>query len=601
MHNITRWLWVALLAGIAAAACAQHPPVVPDKPQTPEPEAIVLSDTAQLLRVSMALRGTRPTLDEQRDALADPGAIARLAGEYVHSAAFGEVMRNLHNEDLLTRAAIRPDLFGFRPTQACNGCPEQCLNNCPQGCRPVCRPEEDFTPQDEYLQGLTEYEISQSVQESPLRFIEHVIMNDRPYTEIITADYTISNDITAAVWGHQDYDGSGEWRQASWADGRATAGLLSDSVLFNRHKSTANNDNRGRANMISRALLCYDFASREVEVGGVDLSDDNAVENALSTNAACVSCHQALDPIGSAFYGHFGFHPSGNTTIGYPVSIAMGPNASGKLYNSQTEGNWQFRTGRAPAFFGTPVNNVVELGAAIADDPRFSLCAAQRFYAFFHRISVDDVPLAIASELQSGFVASGYNAKQLALDIVLRDDFRELASAEGDSGLKLVTPEQISRAITDLTGLTWTATLPQEGTRNLVTDPTFGFAVLAGGIDGFATLSHAQAPNATATLFMRALSAEAAHHVVENDFAVDLASRRLLGGVNSDESSADAIKSQLVDLHLRIFGEALTIDDEEIGASHQLFDATFVRTGDVAHAWKTTLTALLQDPRMTFY
>ena len=54
--------------------------------------------------------------------------------------------------------------------------------------------------------GATVAEVN-TVYEEPLRLIEYVITHDRPYTEIVTADYTISDPISAVVWG-QSRDGS---------------------------------------------------------------------------------------------------------------------------------------------------------------------------------------------------------------------------------------------------------------------------------------------------------------------------------------------------------------------------------------------------------
>jgi hypothetical protein len=119
--------------------------------------------------------------------------------------------------------------------------------------------------------------INTSIIEAPLRLIEHVVMLDRPYTEIVTADYTLADDVVATVWGlPYDVDGA-RWQETRYPDARAHAGILSDSFLFTRHSTTYSNKSRGRANAISRALLCYDFLSREIPVdSGIDLADPAA-------------------------------------------------------------------------------------------------------------------------------------------------------------------------------------------------------------------------------------------------------------------------------------------------------------------------------------
>jgi hypothetical protein len=47
----------------------------------------------------------------------------------------------------------------------------------------------------------TEAEYLREVSEEPLRLIEYVVMNDRPFGEIVTADYAIASPLAIDVWG----------------------------------------------------------------------------------------------------------------------------------------------------------------------------------------------------------------------------------------------------------------------------------------------------------------------------------------------------------------------------------------------------------------
>ena len=42
--------------------------------------------------------------------------------------------------------------------------------------------------------------INQSLAEEPLQLINHIVKHDLTYTEVITADYHMLNDVTAAIW-----------------------------------------------------------------------------------------------------------------------------------------------------------------------------------------------------------------------------------------------------------------------------------------------------------------------------------------------------------------------------------------------------------------
>src|SRR5688572_28442775 len=219
------------------------------------PAPVYLSPSEHLVRISMALRGTRPSAEELAAVEADPAALEAIVDGYLDSPNFGETMRDLHNESLLVLA----DYFFY-----------------PAG-------YVDLPP----LEGTDPYTLNRSVMEASLRLVEHVIMEDKPYSEIVTADYTLANGIVAAIFG-LPYEGDGEsWELSSWEDGRGNAGILSDGWMYQRHSSTISNANRGRANALSRSLLCYDFASRDVELdASINLADPDEVANAVVENAA---------------------------------------------------------------------------------------------------------------------------------------------------------------------------------------------------------------------------------------------------------------------------------------------------------------------------
>ena len=88
------------------------------------------------------------------------------------------------------------------------------------------------------------------------------------------------------------------WQVVEPPPDRRNAGILADSWLFSRHGSTISNAGRGRANAISRALLCFDFQTRDIEIdASVNLADPNEVAEAVQKNPSCVACHQQLDPL----------------------------------------------------------------------------------------------------------------------------------------------------------------------------------------------------------------------------------------------------------------------------------------------------------------
>jgi hypothetical protein len=530
-------------------------------------EVVLLSPAQHLVRASMVLRGARPGIDEIERVTAEPAELEALVDSYLESPGFAETVRDLHDEALLTRFATLPPLGPLADT--------------PTG------------------------RLQASIGEEPLRLIEHVVMNDRPYTEIVTADYTMANPVTATAYGlAHDADGA-QWQEARYGDGRPAAGVLSTNAFYLRHRSAGANWHRGRANAVSKAFLCYDFLSRDVVVdGNIDLSDPEAVAGAVVANPACASCHQTLDPLASFFWG---FEPNvGMMEVqasGYPLFA---------LFQPRRAGRWQGTSGRPPSYFGLAGDSVGDLGRLIAADPRFSLCASKRFYAYLSQTEVADVPLDLAARLQEELVASGYSARALARAVVLSDEFRvshgeSEDTAEALVGIKKARPSELARMIEDLTGFSWRtdADLRLRGGRvgpvDLLADDAVGFRVLAGGIDSFFVVEPSHTFNATSVLVLRELAAAAAGHVVEADFDAPAPDRRLLTLVEADTRDEAAVRAQLAALSSRFYADTSPPGSEAVGEAYALFRSALERTGDVEHAWKTTLTAMLQDLRIATY
>lgn len=555
----------------------------------PGVEIAPLSPTDRLVRISMALRGRRPALEELDAVEADPAALDAIIDTYLDDPRFGETIRDLHNEALL----VLVDYFVF-----------------PAGFPPLGP-----------AAGHDIYALNRAVTEAPLRLIEHVVMNDRPYDEIVTAEYTVADDQVAAVWG-LPAGGDGEWTETQWDDGRGNAGILSDSWLVQRHGSTPSNANRGRANAISRALLCYDFADRDIVLDAdIDLSDPEAVAHAVSQNQACASCHQGLDPLASFFQDYFPqFLPA------EIVEVAVDEDDQAYPLPTYYPGIFTDLLGvpmRDRGFFGAPGDDLPALGRLIADDPRFSACAARRFVAYFHQIDPSDVPQALEAEFQSVLLDSGMDAKALAKAIVLDerfaashvvvdedDDPAAPSPADDVVGVKKARPVQLGQLFEDLTGFRWRTDLgvvdPVDlpyglGHVDLMDDSFLGYAVLAGGLDSIYVTRPSHTYSASTSLVLRALAQLAASFVVAADFAAAPASRRLLGQVEATTTDEAAIRDQLVALHRRLYGARIEPDGVEADDGWALWSGALAHGGDPARAWTVTLTAMLQDLRIAYY
>ena len=183
--------------------------------------------------------------------------------------------------------------------------------------------------------------VQYGARRAPLELIAHVVENDLPYTEILTADYIMANPMTAAAYGastrfadpedvHEfkparivDYYRRGEGYESEYDPFTLAvrvldpgpldtdyphAGILNTIAFLKRYPSTATNRNRARSRWTYYHFLGLDIeksASRTTDP--VALADTN---NPTMHNPACTVCHSVLDPVAGAFqnYGDEGWY-----------------------------------------------------------------------------------------------------------------------------------------------------------------------------------------------------------------------------------------------------------------------------------------------------
>jgi len=580
----------------------------------PTPTKIEMLDPVEsLTRASMAVRGQRPSLDEIAQMEADPAALDGLVDGWMTSDAFAETIKDLHAELYLIRADTNFQL-----------------------------PVAGIVEQAGYSQG----DLHRSTVEAPLELVKEIVLEDRPYTEILTTDYTVADDVVATIYGLTYDDDAGGWQHTQWSDGRPQSGLLSDSEMWRRHVSNAANYHRGRANFVSRTFLCEDIASRDVFVeGGVDISKPDAVAEAVSTNPGCIGCHNALDPLAAFWWGYKEQLHRGAILTAYASGCEWdwtnGPPPRDppsyriehwcyplKFYDVSDQDLWYDKGLKAPAYYGVPADDMTDLGWLVTEDPRFATCTARTFAGYLTQTDRMELPVDYVNEMREVFVESGYSAKALVKAIVLSEPFQtrrvlpasDIYDRAMDApelagfvpGLQTLRPEQASRTFADLTGFTWLANQDAVDCENigsnscwnnidLVYTDLFGFRSMMGGIDGYTVTHPIHSPTPTHEIVLGKLAREAAGFVLQNEFDKPAAERRLLTLVEPTTVDEVSVRNQIAALHLRILSERLAPDSEEIGETYALWSGMYAATSDTAKAWEITISALLQDPRMVFY
>ena len=278
-----------------------------------------LDPVALLARISLDVRGVRPSDDEIAQVVADPEAVWTLTDTYLTDPRWGGQLRNLYAVIYRTRYE---DLY--------------------------------ITP-DEY--GLLDWDgkvgFYTSLPDEPLRILSTVAEEDAPWTEIVTADWTVFDETLASIWPSDYPEGATGWRKVHYTDGRPAVGVIASNDLWIRYYSTESNANRGRANQLSRILLCSDYLERPVDFDiAASASTGDALLDALQNNPTCVACHAGLDPLASYLYGFWNY--------GFPSA------EDNKRYHPERELLWKTVTGIPPSYFGTPSYTLEDLASAIA-------------------------------------------------------------------------------------------------------------------------------------------------------------------------------------------------------------------------------------------
>ncbi len=554
---------------------ACHDPEPPPVTPAPPPEVARLSSDALTERVSMAVRGLRPTIAEL-DRASDPAGLEALVDVWLSTPEFGAMLRDLH-----------ADAWGLR----IDG-------------------EEQWPPVGP-LAKFSQADLATSLGEEPLKLVEDVVMSGRPYTDILLTNELMADEIVELANPITREAGEG-WTHATWADGRPAAGILVSTALWRRYTTNLSGKHRQRGLFVAQRLLCDDLRARDFPVVPLEgIIDEAGIDDAVSTDPNCVSCHATLDPL-SAFFWAFNDNLRGSDVSAaydngcvrntadhcYPVHH----------YQPQDEGDWALYDLPAPGYYGQQAETLADLAVRIAADPRFPQCTARRFEAWFTDTPWNLVSDARADALTAVFTSSGLDARELVKAIVLSDEFASAAPEEGE-GVPLldVRPEAYARALEGLTGLTWSANPDHAdcsaqgkcwGDSELMLGVRYGYRVLGGASDGVIIPATIGA-SPTRVAAYGALAAELAGGVVDADFA-GTGTPHLLDRVGPTTDNEAEVRMQLAALHLRILGERVATDSDVVDETWTLWHGEASRSNPVT-AWKVTIYALFTDPQMWLY
>ena len=565
-------------------------------PKTPRYfEGVVMLDDRRLLRrATLSLAGRLPT-EAEYAAVAKDGlkAIPAILDGVLKEDAFYDRLREGYNDIFLT--------LGI------DGNPDQTVLSYEhfEKTRQWYTTYDLSHIKDKDERQRTEWKIAAEYRKAILgetmKLIEYIVRNNKPFTEILTADYIMVSPYSARGYGvYEQVKGqfkkpedlfeyvpvklkalvgrSPQENQESATGFYPHAGLLSTFQYLSRYPTTETNRNRLRARMFYQHFLGVDVLELAARVS--DAAAVTAKYKVPTMQAAeCVVCHKTLDPLAGLFQDYWRFADQG-------------------VYGKRKEGWFTDMFGAGFEGENLPAKDrwrsLQWLGERTAKDPRFAVAMTEHVYYLLTGRRVLLPPkdfedrlyparLRAYSEqrrqtetIAARFATSGFNLKNVFKDWVVSEFYRAdgLATVVNDPcrrmelddvGLiRLLSPEQLERKVRAVFGQPW----------GKLTDQ---LEVLYGGIDSKEVTDRAVDPSGAMGSIQRMMSNEVACKYVSREFALPPAKRKFFPGIEADVipgRSADgdkAIRKAIVYLNEKILGRYDEANSAEVQRTFDLF------------------------------
>ena len=260
------------------------------------------------------------------------------------------------------------------------------------------------------------------------------------------------------------------------------------------------------------------------------------------------------------------------------------PQAQYVHYSQMEHLRYLTTTPTPPAYYGHPGEDLADLGAMIAADPRFYQCATERFWTGLTRQLPNEDTL---SSLSADFYAADGDARALIRAIVTSESYRA-------TDLRVLPPEQLYTALSDLGSWDPGSDL-DEGLKALAWNPEL--RVLGGGTDDITVLQRNQRPGVGTSVML----AWAARQMATDAINLDLgrAEPLLLTIADLDSTDEPTVRAQIAEWHTRFLSKPVASDSPEVDDLYDLFVAFDTQTD--LHPWPQTISALVRHPAMVMY
>ena len=415
---------------------------------------------------------------------------------------------------------------------------------------------------DRTLRNHARSERTLAVREEPLRLLEYIVKRNRPFTELLTADYTVMNYYSARAYNKHDQLqfkklDAPKYEELPWdsehfvkvnLDEIPLAGVLTGGQFMQKYPTTETNVNRHRSYTLFKLFLDTDI----LEISGTrTLADDIAIEHPTLNSPVCTGCHQVMDPVASSFR-HWQRGADRRTEY--------------------KDARWDQSHILAPGFNGEIMPEEITaplpwLAERVANDRRFAIATVKTLFTEITGAKLladseeDGSALSVQlyghqkqqiETLADGFIVSGYQLKTLIQAMVMGDYFSSQDYLGGAA--RLLPVEQLQRKLLATTG-----EASFSGSNNYLN----------------AGIYIGDQPSGVMTLIQRLMASSIACEAVAPDIALSANKRLLLPFFDDEKTVFDAsgkinaavlvdVKKNVQNLAWVFWGETLSESDEQI-------------------------------------
>lgn len=551
------------------------------------PKLGIMDPVSTLRKASLQLTGKLPTPEEEA-AVASGGeqALSDALDVMMAKDTFPTLLKEWYNDVMLTG---KYNQFDGQALGLLNGTDYPSVN----WFNPSNLPDNMLTADQRNYRKWS----GMGVANEPLELIAYIGRNNKPFTQILSADYTVVNYHSAMTYGLDpktiglnDINNPNAFAPAKVQIVRngnkvslPHAGVITTPVWLNRWPTTTTNVNRARARMTYKFFLATDLlavAERPIDPSSVTST------NPTRDDPYCTSCHRILDPVASTFQK---FDSSGrfNPDLAWPLQMPQPGFGSRIIDNVQqypTALQWLGNQVSSESRFGMSVlTNVYQgligqtpLAYPTSDDPQFD-----------DKVKAWREQNRIFQSILADFSWEGlYNVKAVVKGLIMSPIYRTDAAHDLPAGQmepfgtgRLVTPESMARQLPGTAGIRW---VRYDRADALPTD----YNILYGGIDSDSVVKRLTVPNAIIGNVGQRMANEVSCAAVAWDLRKPQDQRLLfpfieVSQVPEDDNgfavpaSVDNIKKNIQHLHKRFWGERVDITDAEIERTYKLFLDTY--------------------------